>query len=401
MGHPNLDVDLVVEGDAIRLAQELARRLGGHVRSHKRFGTAKWILPDPLRAPTDGALPESLDFATARTEFYEHPTALPTVERSSIKQDLHRRDFTINTLAIRLTPDRWGELLDFYGGRKDLDDGLIRVLHSLSFVEDPTRILRAARFAQRFGFQIEPRTEELIGNALDLLERVSAERVRHELELLLAEAEPERAFCRLAELGVLAVLNPDLHCNDWFMTKAVELRDQMRQMQNPASHAPPPMMLAPDAAPRLYLALLTYNMPSESFQTFIGKYHLRKSYRDLLGETARLRKQLPHLDRNGLKPSEVVAILDETSDEARLLIRVATDSWLVRQRLDQYQRRLRQIRSILTGDDLRQMGLPPGRFYSQILTRLRAAHLDGEIASREDEKRLVRDILAGQKRSND
>ena len=124
-------------------------------------------------------------------------------------------------------------------------------------------------------------------------------------------------------------------------------------------------------------------MPAESLQAFIGKYHLRKSYRDLLGEITRLRKQLPRLGRNGLKPSEIVAILDETSDEARLLIRVATDSWLVRQRLDQYQRRLRHIRSILTGDDLRQMGLPPGRLYSQILTRLRAAHLDGEIASRE------------------
>ena len=395
LGHPNLDVDLVVEGDAIRLAQELARRLGGHVRSHRRFGTAKWILPDPLRAPTNGALPEALDFATARTEFYEHPTALPTVERSSIKQDLHRRDFTINTLAIRLTPDRWGELLDFYGGRKDLDDRLIRVLHSLSFVEDPTRILRAACFEQRFGFQIEPRTVELIGNALDLLDRVSAERVRHELELLLAETEPERAFCRLAELGVLTVLNPDLHCGDWFQAKAVELRDQMRQTQNPASEAPPPLTVAPDAAPRLYLALLTYDMPAESLQAFTAKYHLRKSYRDLLSEVTRLCKQLPRLGRNGLKPSEIVAILDETSDEARLLIRVATDSWLVRQRLDQYQRRLRHIRSILTGDDLRRMGLPPGRLYSQILTRLRAALLDGEIASREDEERLVREMLAG------
>ena len=215
------------------------------------------------------------------------------MERSSIKQDLHRRDFTINTLAIRLTPDRWGELLDFYGGRKDLDDRLIRVLHSLSFVEDPTRILRAARFEQRFGFQIEPRTAELIGNALDLLDRVSAERVRHELELLLAEAEPERAFCRLAELGVLTVLNPDLHCGDWFQAKAVELRSQMRQTQNPASEAPPPLTVAPDAAPRLYLALLTHDMPAESLQAFTAKYHLRKSYHDLLSEVTRLCKQLP------------------------------------------------------------------------------------------------------------
>ena len=153
------------------------------------------------RGVTATAAPESLDFVTARTEFYEHPTALPTIEQSSIKQDLHRRDFTINTLAVRLNPDRWGELLDFYGGTQDLEDGVIRVLHSLSFVEDPTRILRAARFEQRFHFRIEPRTEQLISDAVGLLERVSGERVRHELELIMAEAEPERVICRLAEMG--------------------------------------------------------------------------------------------------------------------------------------------------------------------------------------------------------
>jgi tRNA nucleotidyltransferase (CCA-adding enzyme) len=154
LGEPNFDVDLVVEGDAIALTQALVEQFGGRMRSHRRFGTAKWILPESmLVTATAGAgtpLPAALDFVTARTEFYEHPTALPTVERSSVKQDLHRRDFTINTLAVRLTPERWGLLLDFYGGRRDLEEGIIRVLHSLSFVEDPTRILRAARFEQRF-----------------------------------------------------------------------------------------------------------------------------------------------------------------------------------------------------------------------------------------------------------
>ena len=214
------------------------------MRSHRRFGTAKWILPETLAPGDESArygraeLPESLDFVTARTEFYEHPTALPTVERSSIKQDLHRRDFTINTLAVRLTPEHWGELLDFYGGRKDLEDGVIRVLHSLSFVEDPTRILRAARFEQRFGFRIEPRTEELIADARDLLDRVSAERVRHELELILAEAEPEHALGRLDDLGVLKKLHPQLACTGWFLTKAPELRADARpdrQLRQPVA----------------------------------------------------------------------------------------------------------------------------------------------------------------------
>ncbi|MEJ5200500.1 MAG: polynucleotide adenylyltransferase, partial [Anaerolineae bacterium] len=340
-------------------------------------------------------LPETLDFATARTEFYERPTALPTVERSSIKLDLHRRDFTINTLAICLTPNRWGELLDFYGGRKDLEEGVIRVLHSLSFVEDPTRILRAVRFEQRFGFRIEPRTEELIGNALDLLGRVSAERIRHELELLLAEAEPERAFCRLAEMGVLTVLHPDLRCNGWFQDRAAELRRQLAQVAAPADEAAPAMAIPADHVPALYFALLTYPMSSASVQSLLEKYHIRKSYRDLVEEVARLRERLPDLSRNGLKPSEVVAILDETSDEARLLIRVATDSWLVRRYLDQYQRRWRHVRPELGGDDLRRLGLPPGRIYSQILNRLRAARLDGAISSRAEEERLVAEMLAG------
>ena len=152
--------------------------------------------------------PAALDFVTARMEFYEHPTALPEVERSSIKQDLHRRDFTINTLAIPSPPDHYGEVLDFYGGESDLRQGLIRVLHSLSFVEDPTRILRAVRLEQRMGFRIESRTLELLQHALDLLDRVSGERIFHELHLILREPEPERALRRSGRAGCSAPDQP-------------------------------------------------------------------------------------------------------------------------------------------------------------------------------------------------
>ena len=394
---PNFDVDLVVEGDAIKLAQALAGRLGGHVRSHRRFGTAKWLMAD-----SDWSVAQqlsaightlTLDFVTARTEFYEHPTALPTVERSSIKQDLHRRDFTINTLAVRLTPDRWGELLDFYGGRRDLDEGLIRVLHNLSFVEDPTRILRAARFEQRFNFRIEPRTEELIGDAADLLERVSAERIRHELELIMAEAEPEHALGRLADLGVLAALHPALRCYAWLANKAVELRDHIRQAQDPQSVAPPPMALAADASPRLHVALFTYHLPAAALNEFVEKFRIRREYRELQEEALAGHDVIRRLEQNHLRPSQVVILLEEFSAEARLLLRVVSDSWLVRQRLDQYQRRLLRVRGILNGDDLRRMGIEPGRIFSQLLERLRAAHLDGEISTREEEEALVRKVL--------
>ncbi|MGE5602078.1 MAG: CBS domain-containing protein [Nitrososphaerales archaeon] len=389
LDQPNFDVDLVVEGDGIRLTQELVRRLGGRLRSHRRFGTAKWILPP---GPLEGSpgLPDSLDFVTARTEFYEHPTALPTVERSSIKQDLHRRDFTINTLAICLTPDRWGELLDFYGGRKDLDDGIIRVLHSLSFVEDPTRMLRAARFEQRFAFDIEPRTEELIADALDLLDRVSPERVRHELELILAESEPERVLCRLQELGVLQKLHPELRCDGWFADKAAELRVALTAVASPASVAPPPMSLGSYSAPPIYLALLLYNLPQSAAVEVLDRLHIRKTYRDLVLEVRGLQQKLDGLKQNSARPSDVVAVLDESSEAARLALRVASDDWLVRQRLDSYQRRWQHVQPLLTGDDLRTMGLPPGRIYRQVLERLRTGRLDGSLHTREDEEAIVR-----------
>lgn len=404
LGEPNFDVDLVVEGDAIRLAQTLALQLGGRIRSHRRFGTAKWILPETALAPAGGngalssgqALPEALDFVTARTEFYEHPTALPTVERSSIKQDLHRRDFTINTLAVRLTPDRWGELLDFYGGRKDLEDGQVRVLHSLSFVEDPTRILRAARFEQRFGFSIESRTEELIADALDLLDRVTAERVRHELELLLAEAQPERVLCRLMELGVLARLHPLLRCNGWFVAKAAELRAALASTSDPGKQSS--MALAPgaDAAPRLYLALLMYELPADAVAEFLSRFKIRKEYSDLILAVHDLADRAAVLDTHNLSSSAIVTALDETSEEARFLLRVATDDWLVRQRLDLYQRRLQHVHPTLNGDDLQRMGIAPGPVYRRILERLRDALLDGEIATHAEEEALARSFLAAQ-----
>src|SRR5690606_19292006 len=145
----NLDIDVVVESRAIELAEKLRARYGGDVHSHKPFGTAKWVLDAEALGLPATEIPAHIDFATARSEFYEHPTALPTVYQSSIKLDLQRRDFTINTLAVQLSPaSASGQVLDFYGGLTDLREKRIRVLHSLSFVDDPTRILRAVRFEQ-------------------------------------------------------------------------------------------------------------------------------------------------------------------------------------------------------------------------------------------------------------
>jgi tRNA nucleotidyltransferase (CCA-adding enzyme) len=381
LGIPNLDLDLVVEGNAIRLARELARRKGGRVRGHERFGTAKWILP---AEEVNGPPPvPSLDFVTARIEFYEHPTALPTVEQSSIKQDLHRRDFTINTLAIRLDPDHWGELLDFYGGERDLEEGLIRVLHSLSFVEDPTRILRAVRFEQRLGFRIESRTEELIGNALDLLGRVSGERIRHELILILREPEPERALARLADLGVLPHIHPALRYDAWLADRFRALRAELAARE------------APEPVENLYCGLWLYRLDTQEQEAVMTCLRLLSQTRALVERVRYLREQEARLAHNHLRPSQIYHILEPASPAACLILRVATDSWLVRQRIDQFERRLAQVTTELDGHDLRRMGLKPGPAYRRVLGALLDARLDGQVSSREEEEALARSLIAG------
>ncbi|TEU18837.1 MAG: CBS domain-containing protein, partial [Anaerolineales bacterium] len=313
LGTPTLDLDLVVEGNAIALARRLQKRVGGRVTSHVRFGTAKLIL-DAKAFPIP-----YLDFVTARTEFYEHATALPQVERSSIKQDLHRRDFTINTLAICLDPDRYGELLDFYGGEQDLKRGLIRVLHSLSFVEDPTRMLRAARLEQRLGFRLEERTEELIGNALDLLDRTTGERIRHELYLILEEATPEEALCRLDELGVLAQIHPRLRCNGWLTEKYRLLRQALKTKSWKLEDGERLVVEI------LYLALLTYRLSAPDLESLVKRLKIASEEAALLRQVNRLLFSTSELVK-ARRPSAIYRLLKPYSGPAIFVLWIATDS---------------------------------------------------------------------------
>lgn len=403
LGIPNLDLDLVVEGDAIALVRSLARSYGGRVRSHRRFGTAKWLLEGPMKGPKVAgtqiewhALPvETLDFVTARTEFYEHPTALPQVERSSIRQDLHRRDFTLNTLAIALAPDAFGELLDFYGGEQDLRRGVIRVLHSLSFVEDPTRMLRAVRLEQRLGFQIEDRTRELIGSALDLLRRVTGERIRHELYLILEESEPEKALARLDELGILRALSPGLRGDTWLEARCQALRASVTQSPwgDLARQKGQASVCGEGLAP-CYLGLLSFRLEQQELERLIRRLRITRDDARLLRELAGLRPVLERLRQNHLNPSQVYELLAPFSSRARFLAWLAEDSWLVRQRIELYERRLRHVRPEIDGDYLhRELGLKPGPLFRRILARLRAARLDGEVSTVEEERALVLQMI--------
>src|SRR3989454_9719657 len=202
LGQTNLDVDIAVEGDAMTFARRLADRYGAGLKVFEKFGTALVVFPDGFK----------LDVATARCESYAHPTALPTVKPSSTKDDLYRRDFTINALAIRLNVSRFGELVDFYGGLRDLEAKTIRVLHARSFVDDPTRVFRAIRFEQRFGFRIEKHTLNLLKEAAasDLVHRLSGPRLRNEVMRLLSEQAPIRTIRRMAEFDLLRFLHTGL-----------------------------------------------------------------------------------------------------------------------------------------------------------------------------------------------
>jgi len=384
LGEPNLDMDLVVEGDAIRLARRLGRRVGARTRSHKRFGTAK-ILCEGREA--EFGVP-SLDFATARMEFYAHSAALPEVESSSIKADLHRRDFTINTLAIRLDPPHYGRLLDFYGGEQDLKEGLIRVLHSLSFIEDPTRIMRAARFEQRLGFAIEPRTAELIDNALPMLSRVSGERIRHEMYLILGEREPERALARLDGLNVLSQIHPRLAGRDdtW------RLFGRLRQIVAEGQWDIPPHENGLPA-PEIYLALLVYPLQRGEVEAVAARLKIFRDDLHLLRQVSELRGRESDLDRPSLLNQEIDALLHQFSSQALLVLWLCTDSERVRDRLWLYETELRRVRPVVDGAYLKGLGLRPSPLFSKLLRAVRGALLDGEIHTAEEEKALVARLL--------
>jgi tRNA nucleotidyltransferase (CCA-adding enzyme) len=396
LGTPVVDVDMVVEGDAIALAKRLANDLGGRVIPHRHFGTAKWLISADVWRRIDGLtsrqeLPPSVDFATARTEFYTHPTALPQVARSSIKQDLHRRDFTINTLAVRLDPEHWGEILDFYGGEADLRDGIIRVLHSLSFVDDPTRMLRAARLESRLGFRLDPRSEELIADGLPLLRRVSGDRIRHELEQIFDEPEPERALSRLDDLNVLAHIHPGLQCDDWLESRFAALR---------AGPGLESWNLKPNAGHFVHLALMAYRLDADSLSELIARLRIKRSTANDLRLLLELRDSLAQLARLR-RPSAITHLLEPYATRVLATCWIATDRRRLQERLLRYQTAYRLVETDTTGQDLKAMGLEPGPLYGRLLEALRDARLDGKVTGREEEETLLARLLDSEKQKHE
>jgi len=395
------DMDMVVEGDAIELVRRLRDSYGGDIHTHTRFGTGKWFVPPPVwrtmarRAAeedqveqaelSDEDFPPSVDFVTARTEFYSEPSALPEVRQGSIKLDLHRRDFTINTLAVRLDGAHLGELLDFYNGRRDLEEGIIRVLHSLSFIDDPTRILRAVRLEQRLGFTIETRTAELMVSALLMLDRVTGDRIRHEIELAFREADPVPAMARLAELDVMSHIHPRL---TWPVETAAAFKRVSGLLEDPVWQA----VIAGESRAFLYFALWMVSHSQEVQEEVMDRLRVRKSTREDVRACNRVLAILDELPLTA-RPSQVEAALRPFRPRVLLVARAVVGDSVKGEYAERYYREWRLVKTAVTGNDLREMGLKPGPQYTILLDRLLAARLDGEVSSEEEESWLLAELL--------
>lgn len=366
LGRSTLDIDLVTEGNAIALAQLIAGDVKGKVTAHSRFGTARLDWDD-----------KSVDFVTARSETYSRPGALPKVASGTIADDLARRDFTINALAICLTPSNFGELYDPHKGRRDIERRLVRVLHDKSFIDDATRIWRALRYEQRLDFELESKTRQLLRRDIPRLATISGDRIRHEIERILREELPEKVFIRAGKLGVLRTLHPALKGDDWLTETFEKAREQS----------------LPDSPhPDLYLALLTYRLSRDETEQLISTLKLPKTPAGILRETVAIREISSELSTHGLAPSAIYRLLHGHSLVSLTANLLATGSPTAAEHIELYLNVLRHVNPVLTGADLIKLGIPRGERIKDIRIKLREARLDGRIGSREDEEAMVREL---------
>lgn len=374
----NPDVDIVVEGDGITFAGRLVERLGGRMRTHQKFGTAVVVLPDGLK----------LDIATARLEYYESPAALPTVELSSIKKDLYRRDFTINTLAVRLNRSHYGELIDFFGGMRDIKERTIRILHNLSFVEDPTRVFRAIRFEQRFGFQISKHTQNMIRTAVSmrLFTRLSGERVYDELVHMFSELDPLKVLRRMQEFDVLKFLHPSLRLTASLEQLFVQISETLTWYRLLYLGGPVDRWF-------VYLLGLLDRVKDDAAQEALERIAVPPRIRKrAMAARVHCRDVLFEFYRDPAVPaSRIYSLLKPLDVEQLLLMMAKSRKDRAKKYISRYLTQLQKTQVILNGEDLKAMGVPQGPKYKAILAALLDAKLDGLVATRDDEVRFVRE----------
>ena len=384
LGHENVDVDVTVDGDGILFAEEFAARFQCRVKSHQKFGTAVIVFPDGYK----------IDVASTRLEYYVSPGALPTVEHSSLKMDLYRRDFTVNTLAIRLNAASFGQLIDYFGAYRDLHAKTIRVLHNLSFVEDPTRVFRAIRFEQRLGFKIARHTEDLIKNAvkMDFLEKLGGRRLLSELVQILKEKEPLKGISRMSSLGLFRFIHPLLALD-------VDLLNTLEEVRYIVSWFDLLYLERPYERWAVYFLALCEALSDDQFWATCTRLAVAEHYKERLVDMRRQGEDLvgtmeKRLARQGkLENSEIYFYLRGLSVEVLLYQMSKSRSSEMKRCISLYFTKLHGMRTLIGGEELKRLGVGSGPLFRELLDAVLCARLDGRVTTMEDEIGLVRQLL--------
>jgi len=387
LGRKNEDIDIVVEGDGILFARTYAKKVHARIHPHEKFGTAVVIFPDGFK----------IDVATARTEHYASPAAMPTVEKSSIKLDLYRRDFTINTLVIHLNGDRFGTLIDFFGAYQDIKEKVVRVLHNLSLVEDPSRVFRAIRFEQRFGFHVGKLTGHLIKNAvkMNFVKQLGGRRVFTEIRLILQEDDPLPAVRRLHELGILKMIHENIQCNAEMIKRFSEIKKVL------AWHE---LLFIDEAYVKwsVYFMALIHDVQPKIIQQVCNELDISQQFKDMIckdrNKALGLLRSLES-SKKEIKNSELFHSIKLLKTEVLLFMMASTKKKSVIRVLSHYHSHLKRLKTFISGKDLKELGVPPGPAYSTILVSVLNARLDNIIETREDEIRFVKSLIESQQES--
>ena len=380
LGIESLDIDIVVEGDAIAFAERLAHELHGIIVSHRRFGTSTVMTPEHLK----------IDFATARKETYEKPAALPTVEFGSLKDDLIRRDFTVNAMAISLNEHEFGQLIDFFDGTGALSRKTIEALHGKSFIDDPTRILRAIRLEQRLRFTIEAHTANLIHKSMEkeIYKKLKEPRLRDEIMLILKEKEPFRIIKRLDEFKALKIIHPRLRLNK-----------HIREIIDSIDKA---CLWYQDNSPRkrslekwlIYLIALFDDVSYDGTLYFCNKFEFKR------GEHLRMmscKKNGHHIlktlnSKHNILPSRIYRLLEPLSHEVTLFLMAVSRSDTGKGRIMEFFHKYNGMRPSVKGDDIKALGVKAGPHFAKIMEKILYKKLDGMLNTKEEEIEYARKL---------
>lgn len=384
LGVKNLDLDIVIEGDGIKFAEILADVSKVKVVRHKRFGTATLLFNDGLK----------IDVATARSEKYPHPASLPVVSRGSLREDLARRDFTINAMALSISDHDFGRIVDFFGGRQDLEKKKVRVLHELSFIDDPTRILRAIRFEKRYGFNIESSTLTHLKSAVKsgALQKVQPHRLRDELILLFKEENPLRQIKRLRQLAGFGFISSALTVNETTYRLLISVGASIRWMKkSDPARRPLDRWL-------IYFTGLLNGLDTAEVEDLCARFAFRAGDKKrILSFISITPAVIGALKRPALKPAKIFSILEPLSYEVIVLIKSKYRQALVQRHIEDFFEVYNGVRLSICGDDLRCLGLPPGPGYKKIFTKVLEAKLNGLVMTKEQELALIAQLVKNER----